>query len=53
MPQMAPLLWLYLYMFFLLSFIVFLTLNYFIKPFEKINSDNILPYTSPQSNWKL
>nr|YP_009514135.1 ATP synthase F0 subunit 8 [Palaemon capensis]AXY96093.1 ATP synthase F0 subunit 8 [Palaemon capensis] len=31
MPQMAPLLWLNLYVFFILIFISFIILNYFIK----------------------
>nr|YP_010491958.1 ATP synthase F0 subunit 8 [Eucrate crenata]UWM93440.1 ATP synthase F0 subunit 8 [Eucrate crenata] len=38
MPQMAPLLWLYLYVIFLISLILFLTMNFYIKPFENINT---------------
>nr|YP_009400029.1 ATP synthase subunit 8 [Segonzacia mesatlantica]ARW69927.1 ATP synthase subunit 8 [Segonzacia mesatlantica] len=52
MPQMAPLLWLYLYIFFLLSLMLFLLLNYFIKPFEKMS----LPSPSAptiQTPWSL
>nr|YP_009176795.1 ATP synthase F0 subunit 8 [Portunus sanguinolentus]ALJ10994.1 ATP synthase F0 subunit 8 [Portunus sanguinolentus]ALK60817.1 ATP synthase F0 subunit 8 [Portunus sanguinolentus] len=53
MPQMAPLLWLYLYMFFLISLILFLVINYFIKPFEYIDSSVISTPATPQLNWKL
>nr|YP_009509555.1 ATP synthase F0 subunit 8 [Tubuca polita]AUN44972.1 ATP synthase F0 subunit 8 [Tubuca polita] len=35
MPQMAPLYWLVLFFFFLFSLLLFSTMNYFIKPFEK------------------
>nr|YP_003204788.1 ATP synthase F0 subunit 8 [Charybdis japonica]ACJ49886.1 ATP synthase F0 subunit 8 [Charybdis japonica]UEK25875.1 ATP synthase F0 subunit 8 [Charybdis japonica] len=53
MPQMAPLMWLYLYCFFLLSLIVFMSINYFIKPYEKINLKTDLLSTPPQPTWKL
>ncbi|NP_872444.1 ATP synthase F0 subunit 8 (mitochondrion) [Portunus trituberculatus] len=53
MPQMAPLLWLYLYIFFLLSFIIFLMINYFIKPFETIDSNIISKSSTHFFNWKL
>nr|YP_010757376.1 ATP synthase F0 subunit 8 [Nephropsis grandis]WEU77719.1 ATP synthase F0 subunit 8 [Nephropsis grandis] len=36
MPQMAPLLWLGLFSMFLLSFLLFLILNFFISPPLKI-----------------
>nr|YP_010579366.1 ATP synthase F0 subunit 8 [Thalamita integra]UEV85598.1 ATP synthase F0 subunit 8 [Thalamita integra] len=53
MPQMAPLMWLYLYVFFLVSLILFMSINYFIKPFQKMDSsDNILS-SPPQPIWKL
>nr|QOW83851.1 ATP synthase F0 subunit 8 [Austinograea sp. PX-2020] len=52
MPQMAPLLWLYLFMFFLASLMLFLVLNYFISPFEKI-STTLLTTHKPQKPWKL
>nr|YP_009524394.1 ATP synthase F0 subunit 8 [Echinoecus nipponicus]AXR86890.1 ATP synthase F0 subunit 8 [Echinoecus nipponicus] len=52
MPQMSPLLWLPLYFFFLISLILFLVMNFFIKPFEAIN-----PYNSSSQinkpSWKL
>nr|YP_002808486.1 ATP synthase F0 subunit 8 [Scylla tranquebarica]ACO07193.1 ATP synthase F0 subunit 8 [Scylla tranquebarica] len=53
MPQMAPLLWLYLYFFFLLTFIIFISLNYFFKPFKKIDFKISLSHTIPQFIWKL
>nr|UEK25849.1 ATP synthase F0 subunit 8 [Pachygrapsus fakaravensis] len=52
MPQMAPLYWLYLFMFFITSFFLFLSLNYFIKPFEKLD----MTYSSQDlkfKTWKL
>nr|YP_009002492.1 ATP synthase F0 subunit 8 [Chaceon granulatus]BAO48248.1 ATPase8 [Chaceon granulatus] len=52
MPQMAPLMWLCLYIFFLLCLMLFMTTNHFIKPFEKINSEVMLSH-SVQSPWKL
>nr|YP_009525742.1 ATP synthase F0 subunit 8 [Orithyia sinica]AXS67516.1 ATP synthase F0 subunit 8 [Orithyia sinica] len=36
MPQMAPLMWLYLFFFFITTLMLFITITYFIKPFEKI-----------------
>nr|YP_009439691.1 ATP synthase F0 subunit 8 [Charybdis natator]ATG83211.1 ATP synthase F0 subunit 8 [Charybdis natator] len=53
MPQMAPLLWLYLYCFFLLSLIIFMSINYFIKPYEKMDLKTNLLSTPPQPIWKL
>nr|YP_009509594.1 ATP synthase F0 subunit 8 [Pachygrapsus marmoratus]AUN45011.1 ATP synthase F0 subunit 8 [Pachygrapsus marmoratus] len=52
MPQMAPIYWLYMFFFFLLSFSLFFTLNYFIKPFDKIEvtSDSYYLHYKP---WKL
>nr|UAM92192.1 ATP synthase F0 subunit 8 [Geosesarma penangense] len=52
MPQMAPIYWLYLFIFFLFMFLLFLMLNYFIKPFNNMysisyNNKNIL------KSWKL
>nr|YP_009154092.1 ATP synthase F0 subunit 8 [Gandalfus puia]AKC99393.1 ATP synthase F0 subunit 8 [Gandalfus puia] len=52
MPQMAPLLWLYLYLFFLTSLMLFLVLNYFITPFEKISMPTLMTHKS-QKSWKL
>nr|YP_009159441.1 ATP synthase F0 subunit 8 [Palaemon serenus]AKQ09486.1 ATP synthase F0 subunit 8 [Palaemon serenus] len=37
MPQMAPLLWLNLYIFFTVVFILILILNFFMKPPVKIS----------------
>nr|YP_010561856.1 ATP synthase F0 subunit 8 [Chionoecetes bairdi]UYX57817.1 ATP synthase F0 subunit 8 [Chionoecetes bairdi] len=52
MPQMAPLLWLYLFMFFNICLLLYLTVNYFIKPFEKIMTlpDNKILNQKP---WEL
>nr|YP_010564483.1 ATP synthase F0 subunit 8 [Pilumnopeus makianus]UZA47109.1 ATP synthase F0 subunit 8 [Pilumnopeus makianus] len=52
MPQMSPLMWLPLYFFFLFSLILFLMLNYFIKPYENINSPK-LSNQIDQPFWKL
>nr|YP_009512584.1 ATP synthase F0 subunit 8 [Gennadas parvus]AXJ93151.1 ATP synthase F0 subunit 8 [Gennadas parvus] len=51
MPQMAPLLWLNLFVMFSATFIIFLILNYFIKVPSKIES---APFFVPtkQINWK-
>nr|ARQ82461.1 ATP synthase F0 subunit 8 [Tubuca arcuata] len=35
MPQMAPLYWLVLFFFFMISLFLFFAINYFVKPFEK------------------
>nr|YP_009484175.1 ATP synthase F0 subunit 8 [Charybdis bimaculata]AVQ04895.1 ATP synthase F0 subunit 8 [Charybdis bimaculata]AXB37175.1 ATP synthase F0 subunit 8 [Charybdis bimaculata] len=53
MPQMAPLMWLYLYCFFLLSLIVFMSINYFIKPYQKVDLSANSLSIPPQSTWKL
>ncbi|YP_002808565.1 ATP synthase F0 subunit 8 (mitochondrion) [Scylla paramamosain] len=53
MPQMAPMLWFYLYFFFLFTFIIFVSLNYFFKPFEKINFKISFSHITPQFFWKL
>ena len=53
MPQIAPLIWLYLYGFFLLRLAVFISINYFIKPFRKMDCKYNTPVSPPQSNWKL
>nr|UBD09518.1 ATP synthase F0 subunit 8 [Leptodius exaratus] len=52
MPQMAPLLWLYLFSFFLLSLMLVLILNFYIKPFE-IMSSSLPSQISTQKPWKL
>nr|YP_010998689.1 ATP synthase F0 subunit 8 [Ocypode sinensis]WPM86849.1 ATP synthase F0 subunit 8 [Ocypode sinensis] len=52
MPQMAPILWAPLFIFFVLSLSLFFLLNYFIKPFEK--KSLILNHsTSYVKHWKL
>nr|QDO72155.1 ATP synthase F0 subunit 8 [Pandalus japonicus] len=38
MPQMAPLMWLNLYGFFTLMFLLFIIINYYIKPIKKIGA---------------
>nr|YP_002327422.1 ATP synthase F0 subunit 8 [Eriocheir japonica]ACJ44952.1 ATP synthase subunit 8 [Eriocheir japonica]UJM44179.1 ATP synthase F0 subunit 8 [Eriocheir japonica] len=53
MPQMAPIYWLFMFFFFLASFLLFFALNYFIKPFYKVNflQDNKKPLI--YKYWKL
>nr|YP_009498552.1 ATP synthase F0 subunit 8 [Parapenaeopsis hungerfordi]AWK60867.1 ATP synthase F0 subunit 8 [Parapenaeopsis hungerfordi] len=51
MPQMAPLLWLNLFIMFSITFIIFLTLNYFIKVPNK--TKDLLPTPPKQEmSWK-
>nr|YP_010952803.1 ATP synthase F0 subunit 8 [Trapezia rufopunctata]WMQ53223.1 ATP synthase F0 subunit 8 [Trapezia rufopunctata] len=52
MPQMAPLLWLSLFGFFLLSFIIMLTMVFFIKPYEIMLTSFPSAHTL-QKSWKL
>nr|YP_009757375.1 ATP synthase F0 subunit 8 [Calappa bilineata]QIM59221.1 ATP synthase F0 subunit 8 [Calappa bilineata] len=52
MPQMAPLMWLYLFFFFLVIMFMFIALNFFIKPFES-TPQYIEPYKSDKNHWKL
>nr|YP_010164363.1 ATP synthase F0 subunit 8 [Scyra compressipes]QRM82001.1 ATP synthase F0 subunit 8 [Scyra compressipes] len=42
MPQMAPLLWLYLFLFFTFSLFLFLTFNFYISFFNKTLWDTTL-----------
>nr|YP_009159467.1 ATP synthase F0 subunit 8 [Paratya australiensis]AKQ09512.1 ATP synthase F0 subunit 8 [Paratya australiensis] len=51
MPQMAPLLWLNLFIFFSISFMFFLILNYFLKTPHKMESPSS-DVMSPNLNWK-
>nr|YP_010952855.1 ATP synthase F0 subunit 8 [Trapezia bidentata]WMQ53275.1 ATP synthase F0 subunit 8 [Trapezia bidentata] len=52
MPQMAPLMWLSLFFFFLLIYMIMLTMTFFIKPYEVMSSNPA--FTSiPQKSWKL
>nr|QPL15861.1 ATP synthase F0 subunit 8 [Acanthephyra sp.] len=51
MPQMAPLLWLNLFLFFTSIFILFLISNYFIKTPSKMETTPSLP-PSHKLNWK-
>nr|QGT77338.1 ATP synthase F0 subunit 8 [Potamiscus yongshengensis] len=52
MPQMAPIFWLGLLFFFLMILMMFLMLNYPIKPFKKAYSPSI-NYTLLKPFWKL
>nr|YP_003359513.1 ATP synthase F0 subunit 8 [Gandalfus yunohana]ACC62347.1 ATP synthase F0 subunit 8 [Gandalfus yunohana] len=52
MPQMAPLLWFYLYLFFLISLMLFLMMNYFLIPFKKISTPTLTTHKFHKS-WKL
>nr|AYW16661.1 ATP synthase F0 subunit 8 [Penaeus semisulcatus] len=51
MPQMAPLLWLNLFLMFSATFMVFLILNYFIKVPTKIEKSTS-HLQKPEMNWK-
>nr|YP_009540727.1 ATP synthase F0 subunit 8 [Pleoticus muelleri]AYQ22920.1 ATP synthase F0 subunit 8 [Pleoticus muelleri] len=51
MPQMAPLLWLNLFIMFSTTFIIFLIINYFIKVPTKIEKSTTFP-TKMEMNWK-
>nr|YP_009235500.1 ATP synthase F0 subunit 8 [Metapenaeopsis dalei]AMD15641.1 ATP synthase F0 subunit 8 [Metapenaeopsis dalei] len=51
MPQMAPLLWLNLFVMFSFTFILFLVLNYFIKVPSKIEKPSLFMKKS-EMNWK-
>nr|QGT77325.1 ATP synthase F0 subunit 8 [Huananpotamon lichuanense] len=52
MPQMSPLLWLFLLFFFLFSLMLFLMINYFIKPFKSFSFSPTSHLFSPLF-WKL
>nr|YP_010155122.1 ATP synthase F0 subunit 8 [Oregonia gracilis]QQX28740.1 ATP synthase F0 subunit 8 [Oregonia gracilis] len=52
MPQMAPLLWFYLFIFFNICLLLFLIVNYFIKPFEKIVTASSHTFLKHKA-WKL
>nr|YP_009407060.1 ATP synthase F0 subunit 8 [Stygiocaris stylifera]ASA39609.1 ATP synthase F0 subunit 8 [Stygiocaris stylifera] len=51
MPQMAPLFWLNLFIFFSVSFMLFLIMNYFLPPFSKTKPIT-LPTKSKKLYWK-
>nr|YP_009255990.1 ATP synthase F0 subunit 8 [Solenocera crassicornis]YP_010580170.1 ATP synthase F0 subunit 8 [Solenocera melantho]ANF05074.1 ATP synthase F0 subunit 8 [Solenocera crassicornis]AXJ93126.1 ATP synthase F0 subunit 8 [Solenocera crassicornis]UZS90554.1 ATP synthase F0 subunit 8 [Solenocera melantho] len=51
MPQMAPLLWLNLFIMFSTTFMIFLIINYFIKIPIKITKYN-KPSFKTEMNWK-
>nr|YP_010952868.1 ATP synthase F0 subunit 8 [Quadrella coronata]WMQ53288.1 ATP synthase F0 subunit 8 [Quadrella coronata] len=53
MPQMAPLLWTYLYIFFIVGLMLFFMLTYFIKPYKTINSFTLSSTLNTQKPWKL
>nr|YP_009749693.1 ATP synthase F0 subunit 8 [Sinolapotamon patellifer]QII91827.1 ATP synthase F0 subunit 8 [Sinolapotamon patellifer] len=52
MPQMSPLFWLILFPFFLISLLLFLMINYFIKPFKMFPFSSLSYSISPYF-WKL
>nr|YP_010265175.1 ATP synthase F0 subunit 8 [Cleistostoma dilatatum]UIP56968.1 ATP synthase F0 subunit 8 [Cleistostoma dilatatum]UPL64976.1 ATP synthase F0 subunit 8 [Cleistostoma dilatatum] len=52
MPQMAPIYWLYLLFFFLSTLALFFVMNYFIKPFNLLDSSHYSKKTNFKS-WKL
>nr|YP_010593044.1 ATP synthase F0 subunit 8 [Aparapotamon binchuanense]WAB69711.1 ATP synthase F0 subunit 8 [Aparapotamon binchuanense] len=52
MPQMSPLFWLSLLIFFLMILMLFLMLNYSIKPFKMFTRHSLAkPFLKP--SWKL
>nr|YP_009511978.1 ATP synthase F0 subunit 8 [Aristeus virilis]AXI97906.1 ATP synthase F0 subunit 8 [Aristeus virilis] len=51
MPQMAPLLWLNLFIMFSTTFLMFLALNYFIKVPSKIETPKP-SHLKTEMNWK-
>nr|YP_009262395.1 ATP synthase F0 subunit 8 [Gramastacus insolitus]ANI86971.1 ATP synthase F0 subunit 8 [Gramastacus insolitus] len=51
MPQMSPLLWLNLYIFFLLSFLLFLIFNYFLTQTDK-KQKLLSNFSTNQKPWK-
>nr|YP_009255524.1 ATP synthase F0 subunit 8 [Grimothea gregaria]AND82238.1 ATP synthase F0 subunit 8 [Grimothea gregaria] len=51
MPQMAPLMWLNLMVMFLLSFAIFMIINYFMTTPKKISSEAKL-ISHPNKIWK-
>nr|YP_009567674.1 ATP synthase F0 subunit 8 [Neoeriocheir leptognathus]QBB87148.1 ATP synthase F0 subunit 8 [Neoeriocheir leptognathus] len=53
MPQMAPIYWLFMFFFFILSFLLFLSLNFFMKPFYKMNFSSEIMNPLMYKYWKL
>nr|YP_009671882.1 ATP synthase F0 subunit 8 [Axianassa australis]QCX31742.1 ATP synthase F0 subunit 8 [Axianassa australis] len=51
MPQMAPLMWLYLLLFFILCFIVFIIMNYFSSIPPKMDTSPLQHHTTAKT-WK-
>nr|YP_009915381.1 ATP synthase F0 subunit 8 [Palaemon adspersus]QLM01570.1 ATP synthase F0 subunit 8 [Palaemon adspersus] len=51
MPQMAPLLWLNLYIFFTIMFAIIVIMNFYMKPPIKVNVPTKLSSLNPQT-WK-
>nr|WOR80866.1 ATP synthase F0 subunit 8 [Anaspides swaini] len=51
MPQMAPLFWFFLFLFFTLVFLLFSSLTYFLFPIQK-NIFYIFPSSKPFFLWK-
>nr|WRK19526.1 ATP synthase F0 subunit 8 [Hainanpotamon sp.] len=52
MPQMSPLFWLSLLFYFLISLMLFLMVNYFIKPFKMFYYSPLISSTL-KLPWKL
>nr|YP_010384953.1 ATP synthase F0 subunit 8 [Pinnotheres excussus]UPL64950.1 ATP synthase F0 subunit 8 [Pinnotheres excussus] len=52
MPQMAPLYWFILFCFFLITFFMFFTMNYFLTPFSKMTTQ-MSTLTNNFKYWKL
>nr|YP_010952738.1 ATP synthase F0 subunit 8 [Domecia hispida]WMQ53158.1 ATP synthase F0 subunit 8 [Domecia hispida] len=52
MPQMAPMMWSWLFLFFIVCFLLFFMMNYFISPITQIHFKVEQLFTS-KKNWKL
>nr|WKU84044.1 ATP synthase F0 subunit 8 [Ocyptamus priscilla] len=52
MPQMAPISWLFLFMFFTMIFILFNIMNYYIYSPMTSKSKNFTKINSHSMNWK-
>nr|YP_010956265.1 ATP synthase F0 subunit 8 [Kroppcarcinus siderastreicola]WMY25229.1 ATP synthase F0 subunit 8 [Kroppcarcinus siderastreicola] len=52
MPQMAPIYWLFLFIFFIASLLLFFLFNYYVKPFEKMMISHSIVKNNTKY-WKL
>nr|APT41485.1 ATP synthase F0 subunit 8 [Viannamyia furcata] len=52
MPQMAPLMWLSLFIFFLMMYCLYNIMNYYSYIIQNKSENNSKSLTTPQSSWK-